>query len=592
MAGPNSLPPFLGWVDQVADRFEAAWRSGSPPDLADFLEGASDEPRRQLLVELVKIDLEHRWRLGDHRSLEAYRSQFPELGPDKNLDLFLEELRRGQEISSTGPDLPRPVTEPPLPSAIGKYPVVSRLGGGGQADVYRAVHPTLGQDLAIKVSHFPFSLDPAERNPLLAEGRILADLSHPHLVKVYDFGFFEGRPFLVLEHVRGCPLQRYAEAQSLTPRQAAVLLAKVARALVYLHGHGIVHQDLKPQNIMMDEAGEPKILDFGLAQLRQTWAIEAEQPSGGSPPYMAPEQARWEQERVGPRTDLFALGAILYWLLVGQPPFKGLDRKETLERARRCEFDRQALRRRRVPRPLAALCLRAMAEQPEERFPSANDMAAALERFTRRPSRRTVVIFGMTLVLVLTGLLGWKFFPKKGLDPVPSSLQVEVWQDGRWVSLSKVGYLNTEDELQVQVQVPAEYPASLFWVSNTGQLSFQGPLEPGQPTRIRLKEPAGTELLLVCGRRGEKVRAEEVQRLWDVPVEWPKLPRYVILQLHRDQVRALPTRSMELLPAGAPGAQKVVHDQMETLRRRLSEEMDFFEGVAFSHDVQDSFNEN
>src|SRR5262249_36951724 len=165
------------------------------------------------------------------------------------------------------------------------------------------------------------------------------------------------------------------------PRAAAALVARAARAVAAAHRRGVTHQDLKPRNILVDEARQPRVIDFGLARLRHAWRDE-HVPDGlvsGTIAYLSPEQARGGNSRAGPRTDVFALGAVLYYLLVGRAPFAGDGFDDSLARARQGAFDRGALRRPGVPRRLEAICLRAMAAEPEGRYATADELAADLE---------------------------------------------------------------------------------------------------------------------------------------------------------------------------------------------------------------------
>jgi serine/threonine protein kinase len=282
----------------------------------------------------------------------------------KQLQETVGALRHVARVSAsttvTGPTRAE-AEENPVPAAIGKYLVVGRLGKGGQAQVYRALHPELNRELVIKISGEPVQGGETERDLLVREGRVLADLEHPGLARVHDLGFHESRPFLVMEYVRGLTLAQHATGRKLSPRQASHVVAEVARALGVAHRRGVVHQDIKPSNILVDEAGKPRLIDFGLARLRGAWTGEAPQPSGGTASFMAPEQARAEADRVGPQSDVFALGGVLYFLLTGRPPFSGFDWLAALERAGRCEFDRNAVRSPGVPRGLQAICLKAMA---------------------------------------------------------------------------------------------------------------------------------------------------------------------------------------------------------------------------------------
>ena len=223
-------------------------------------------------------------------------------------------------------------SEAPFPAAIGKYLVVGRFPPSGQAEVFRVVHPQFHQERVLKLAKEP--VGPDGRSEIVEEGKILAELEHPHLVRVYDLDFLGDRPYLVMEYIRGRNLEQYAGEKPLSPRQAAALVAKVAGAAAFAHRRGIVHRDIKPRNILVDEAGEPRLIDFGMARLRTAWSDDRKEPDGGTFAFMAPEQARIEspedRQKVGPRSDVFALGAMLYFLLTGQAPFRGRDLARSL----------------------------------------------------------------------------------------------------------------------------------------------------------------------------------------------------------------------------------------------------------------------
>jgi eukaryotic-like serine/threonine-protein kinase len=222
---------------------------------------------------------------------------------------------------------------------------------------------------------------------IIKEGKILAELDHPNVVRVYDSDFYENRPYIVMEYVRGRTLEQVASEGSLTSRRAALLLAKVAAAAEHAHRKGIVHRDIKPKNLLVDDAGEPRLIDFGMARLRHAWSDEPARP-GGTFSFMAPEQARVElpeeQQKVGPCSDVFALGAVLYYLLTGKAPFPGQNWCDSMDRSGRCEFDRKALDDSKIPRDLRGICLNSMAADPADRYPSAEALQKVLYRFAKR----------------------------------------------------------------------------------------------------------------------------------------------------------------------------------------------------------------
>jgi eukaryotic-like serine/threonine-protein kinase len=292
-----------------------------------------------------------------------------------------------------------------LPAAIGKYLVVGRFAQSGQAEVFRVVHPQFHQERVLKLAKEPAGLD--GRCEIIEEGKILSELEHRHLVRVYDLDFLGDRPYLVMEYIRGRNLHQLASEDQVAPRRAAALVAKVAGAAAFAHRRGIVHRDIKPKNVLVDEAGEPRLIDFGMARLRTAWSDDRKEPDGGTFAFMAPEQARVEspedRQKVGPRSDVFALGAVLYFLLTGRAPFAGRNWTEAWDRARRCDYDAGALNDRKIPAGLRRICLKAMAADAAQRYPSAEALQKALKRFVTRPKIVAVAV-GVAGLALLGGL--------------------------------------------------------------------------------------------------------------------------------------------------------------------------------------------
>jgi hypothetical protein len=371
----------------------------------------------------------------------------------------------------------------PLPAAIDKYPVVEKLGQGGQAVVYRGIHPGLRVDVTIKVGLRPLAADRVDPDALEREGKALAKLDHPNLVRVHDMDVdAAGRLFLVMDYVPGCNLRQHAEQNRPDPRRAATLVAAVARGAAAAHRKNLTHLDIKPENILIDEAGRPRLIDFGLARLRNAWAEESS-PSGGTLAFIAPEQARGEA--VGNHGDIFALGGVLYFLLTGKAPFEGRDRVEMLDRARRCDFDRSALRAARVPRGLERICLRAMAAEAAGRYASADDLDKDLERFARLPRR----LFGVAAAALPLAVLGawWALGPAS--IPTPplkiSAMQVDLYRREPPEHLGIIG--NTafaaryDDDARVQAQLSVPAYCYLIALNPDGREQLCSPADESTP---------------------------------------------------------------------------------------------------------------
>ncbi len=296
-----------------------------------------------------------------------------------------------------------------LPDLTGtKYRLLATLGRGGMGTVYRAEDTGLGREVALKVLADP---DPAGdlSARLLAEARLLARLEHPNIVPVHDVGtLLDGRVFYAMKLVRGRRLDAW---RGDAPGRAPLLrlFRRVCEAVAFAHENGVIHRDLKPENIMVGPFGEALVMDWGVAKALPAGpgatpatgsaaapptggeepAGPAQEPPGatahgvvlGTPAYMAPEQARGETGGLDARTDVYALGAILYYLLAGRPPFDPVPPAEVLRRV--LDETPRPLRQidPGIPRPLAAICERAMARGLTDRYPTVLELADEVDRF-------------------------------------------------------------------------------------------------------------------------------------------------------------------------------------------------------------------
>jgi WD40 repeat protein len=295
----------------------------------------------------------------------------------------------------------------PAPRQVGDYDILGEVGRGGMGVVYKARHRGLHRLAALKMVLAGEFASPSEELRFRLEAELAARVQHPNIVQVYEIGTYEGRPFLALEWVEGGSLSNRLDGKPWRPGEAAALIETLARAIDVAHGEGVVHRDLKPANILLqkdegrrmkDEGREaavsdssfilhpssfvPKITDFGLAKTIEGGRTVTH--SGflvGTPGYMAPEQAGGKRALVGPATDVYALGVVLYQLLTGQLPFKG---DSTLELLRAVTLDEPTRPRRlqpRLPRDLEAITLHCLEKEPRHRYPSALALAQDLQRF-------------------------------------------------------------------------------------------------------------------------------------------------------------------------------------------------------------------
>jgi serine/threonine-protein kinase len=267
------------------------------------------------------------------------------------------------------------------------YDVQAVLGHGGMGVVYRARHLRLGRPVALKMLLAGPYAGRRERERFQREAEAVAGLRHANIVQLYDAGDLEGRPYFTMEFVEGGSLAQKIGGMPQPARPSAALLTQVAEAVHFAHQSGIVHRDLKPANILLATDGTPKVTDFGLARrLEGGSGLTLSGVPMGTPSYMAPEQARGEKGAVGPATDVYALGAILYEMLTGRPPFRAETSSGTLQQVLHEDPVPPSRLNPQVPRDLATICLKCLSKEPQRRYASAAALAEDLGRFLRAES--------------------------------------------------------------------------------------------------------------------------------------------------------------------------------------------------------------
>jgi serine/threonine-protein kinase len=271
-----------------------------------------------------------------------------------------------------GADLPR----------VPGYDVEALLGRGGMGVVYKARHRRLNRPVALKMLLAGAHAGPTERARFQREAEAVASLRHANIVALYDVSDHEGCPYFTMELLEGGSL---AQAMAGTPqpaRQAAALLITLAEAVQVAHQAGIVHRDLKPANILLTAKGTPKVADFGLARpFEGEPALTLSGARIGTPSYMAPEQVVGKAGTIGPAADIYSLGALLYEMLTGRPPFRGETAAETEQQVIHDEPVSPSRLNTKVPRDLEMICLKCLSKEPKRRYASAAAMADDLSRF-------------------------------------------------------------------------------------------------------------------------------------------------------------------------------------------------------------------
>jgi tetratricopeptide (TPR) repeat protein len=378
-------------------------------------------------IPLLQAELRQRWQRGDHVRVEQYLEQRPELRshPEALLDLIYYEIVLREESGETpapaeylerfplfetelrqlfdvhralgtdwlaaaptpteivaGP-APRVVGRPtPGPAAGPRYEILAELGRGGMGVVHKARQTGLNRLVAVKTILAGVHAGPQELARFKAEAEAVARLQHPNIIQIHAVEEQDDLPCLVLELAEGGSLQRQMESGPQPFARAAGLVEALARAVHYAHQRGVIHRDLKPSNVLLAADGTPKITDFGLAKLLD--GQPGPTSTGGllgTPDYMSPEQAAGKGKQTGPATDVYALGAMLYEMLTGRPPFKGSSVLETLVQVRAQDPTAPGRLRPQCPRDLETVCLKCLEKDPARRYLTAEALADDLRRF-------------------------------------------------------------------------------------------------------------------------------------------------------------------------------------------------------------------
>jgi hypothetical protein len=328
---------------------------------------------------------------GQRLDLDAVGREYPDLIDELRQLLNVAQIAQqfGSASASATVTAARPVTAAAgsLPRSFDGYDLLEEIGRGAMGVVYKAWDPRLKRYVALKMMLGGEYATAVELSRFRGEAQAAAGLSHRNIVPVYQVGAADGLLYFCMKLVEGSTLGTRVSHGPLPPREAAQMVALIARAVDHAHRHGILHRDLKPSNVLLDEDDQPVVTDFGLAKrthgggssggLTQTGTIV------GTPSYMAPEQAVAGAAEVGPASDVYSLGAILYELLTGRPPFQAASAADVLLLVRSEEAIRPRLLSPQIHPDLELICLKCLEKRPEHRYPTAQRLADDLEAFLK-----------------------------------------------------------------------------------------------------------------------------------------------------------------------------------------------------------------
>jgi len=438
-------------------------------------------------------------------------------GQDSNDPRGKPSDREGETPLSSLPTQPATgAPSPEMPVFIGPYRVIAFLGRGGQGTVYRAAHPTLARDVVIKLASH--ELSPGQQESLFAEGRVLARLDDPGLIRVYDANVHEGRPYLVFEFVQGRSLAEQVRGTSLPLREAVALVASLASILERVHRAGVLHRDIKPTNVLIDSKGNPRLMDFGSALLNGPYTENvAEEELSGTPSYMSPEQANAAMSRVGPPSDVFGLAGILYFLLTGAPPHPGSNSREVWDLAKIGRIQPIAERKPATPPALSRILDKGLTPDPAQRYQSAAAFGRDLRGYLQRPIRNLAIAAAGVALLVVGMLLVPRLWPQSrqerdgtpplsGARPDPAPVVCELsprprlkgWREYRPHNEYAVLF-PTEPKLSDSKTEAKQFPSKIAQSIDKQGTGFAVSVSPH-------REPAPTKQAALRARRDELIK--------------------------------------------------------------------------------------
>lgn len=387
-AKPTSLEVLMA-VDDLCDRYVASYRRGESPRIADYLEIVDQAHRLKLLEELIVLELGLRGDRQLSSAEEILQQHVSLLPPDADIETLRSAIQRAlTSLPPTRTYDPNPTSgwspkndrERDVPRIPG-FEIERKVDEGGMGVVYEARQVSLNRRVALKLIRDLDDATPDHLERFRREARAIAELNDPHFVQIYESGEHAGQPYMALEFVDGGTLEELRRGEPQPEKFCAEIVETISRAMFKAHDIGLVHRDLKPHNVLMTRDGTPKIADFGLVKRRKQDDSQRTEDGRvmGTVSYMSREQSYGVE--VDARTDIHALGGILYCLLTGRPPYLGATVYDTIQQLRNQEPFAPRQLRPGVSKDLDTICLKCLQKEPRKRYATALDLAEDLRRF-------------------------------------------------------------------------------------------------------------------------------------------------------------------------------------------------------------------